>query len=229
MAWGSGTLDVLTRPGDSPETSSLLACNAPLGPGRVSNDLDSERGIVMRKGLRFDIFRRDSFTCRYCGAQPPDVVLEVDHVVPRVDGGTDDPLNLVTSCGDCNRGKSRKRLDPSAPVQPDADLEYLAVQQELAEIERYQHTLALREEALKGLVNSLQDLWMEVSELDWYPKDRLIRSMLLKYDVESVEAAIRETAPKITSGFFGTAAMDMGRGDNWLKYMWAVARNQDGD
>jgi 5-methylcytosine-specific restriction endonuclease McrA len=33
------------------------------------------------------------------------VVLEVDHVVPRAEGGSDDTMNLVTSCFDCNRGK----------------------------------------------------------------------------------------------------------------------------
>jgi len=93
---------------------------------------------------RFQIFKRDNFTCRYCGrcrvselserdfqrlgqratnqearqemlfrqiGLKPDVTLEVDHVVPRSRGGTDDPENLVTSCQDCNRGKSGAPLD----------------------------------------------------------------------------------------------------------------------
>lgn len=55
---------------------------------------------------RFEIFKRDDFTCRYCARKSPEVVLEVDHIVPQCEGGTDDPVNLATSCWECNRGKS---------------------------------------------------------------------------------------------------------------------------
>lgn len=56
--------------------------------------------------MRFEVFKRDAFTCRYCGKKSPDVVLEVDHIVPVCEGGSDDEMNLVTSCWDCNRGKA---------------------------------------------------------------------------------------------------------------------------
>ena len=174
----------------------------------------------MRKGLRFDIFRRDNFTCRYCGAQPPDVVLEVDHVVPRVDGGSDDPLNLATSCGDCNRGKSRKRLDITSAAQPDADIEYLAVQQEIAEIERYEHSLAQRQHARNRIIITFQKLWMEVSGLDWYPTEDVFNGLLTKFDLETIEAAIRDVAPKVSTGYI--ASYDDRK---WIAYMHAVCRN----
>lgn len=32
------------------------------------------------KKLRFEVFKRDKFTCQYCGAKAPDVVLHVDHI-----------------------------------------------------------------------------------------------------------------------------------------------------
>lgn len=55
-----------------------------------------------RKGLskrtRFNVFKRDGFTCQYCGAHPPKVVLHVDHITPVVEGGGNDIDNLVTSC-----------------------------------------------------------------------------------------------------------------------------------
>lgn len=63
------------------------------------------------KRLRFEILRRDNYACRYCGATAPDVQLTVDHVVPVVLGGTDDPDNLVTACVDCNAGKSSMPAD----------------------------------------------------------------------------------------------------------------------
>ena len=103
------------------------------------------------KSLRFDIFRRDSFTCLYCGRRPPDVVLELDHVHPVSKGGTNDELNLVTSCYDCNRGKAAKDLGAVVP-RPDADLMFLEVQQELAEMRRYQEAQAIRERALAEII-----------------------------------------------------------------------------
>jgi len=66
--------------------------------------------MAISKGLRFDIFRRDKFTCQYCGRKPPDVILEVDHITPASKGGGDEPENLITSCFDCNRGKGKKLL-----------------------------------------------------------------------------------------------------------------------
>lgn len=55
---------------------------------------------------RYAIFLRDRFTCMYCGNSAPDVLLEIDHVVPRSRGGGDEPGNLAAACHDCNTGKS---------------------------------------------------------------------------------------------------------------------------
>ena len=55
---------------------------------------------------RFEVFKRDGFKCQYCGAHPPSVILEVDHIHPVSDGGGNDSDNLVTACFSCNRGKS---------------------------------------------------------------------------------------------------------------------------
>lgn len=55
---------------------------------------------------RFEVFKRDRFTCQYCGRTPPKVILEVDHIQPVAKGGCGDESNLVTACFDCNRGKS---------------------------------------------------------------------------------------------------------------------------
>jgi len=70
--------------------------------------------------LRYEVLRRDNFTCRYCGASAPDVVLEVDHVVPVSLGGTDHPRNLVAACVDCNSGKSSSSPDDTHVADADA-------------------------------------------------------------------------------------------------------------
>ena len=59
---------------------------------------------------RFEIFKRDFFTCQYCGATPPSVVLHVDHIHPVADGGGNEEHNLVTACEACNLGKSSNPL-----------------------------------------------------------------------------------------------------------------------
>lgn len=68
------------------------------------------------KRIRFEIFKRDGFCCAYCGSKPPEVILHVDHIVPVSKGGTNDILNLITSCLGCNIGKSNIDLT-SAPVK----------------------------------------------------------------------------------------------------------------
>lgn len=60
----------------------------------------------LSKRTRFEVFKRDGFACQYCGRTPPSVLLEIDHVVPVAEGGTDVVHNLVTACFDCNRGKA---------------------------------------------------------------------------------------------------------------------------
>ena len=47
---------------------------------------------------------RDNYTCGYCGST--EEPLHVDHMMPLLKGGTNDPGNLVTACRECNCGKS---------------------------------------------------------------------------------------------------------------------------
>lgn len=70
----------------------------------------------LSKKLRFEVFKRDSFTCQYCGKVAPNVILEVDHIEPVCKGGSNELLNLITSCYDCNRGKTNTELNDDAVV-----------------------------------------------------------------------------------------------------------------
>ncbi|MBG7616489.1 HNH endonuclease [Brevundimonas sp. BAL450] len=62
------------------------------------------------KMRRFEIFKRDGFTCQYCGATPPRVLLHVDHIVAVAAGGENDDDNLITACEPCNLGKGARDL-----------------------------------------------------------------------------------------------------------------------
>lgn len=78
--------------------------------------------MAVGKKLRWEIFRRDNFACRYCGRSIQDgAVLEVDHVHPRSRRGADVPTNLVTACEACNSGKSDTPI--SAPPVEDVPQE----------------------------------------------------------------------------------------------------------
>jgi HNH endonuclease len=66
--------------------------------------------IALSKRVRFDIFKRDRFCCQYCGRHPPDIILEIDHIIPVCDGGDANEGNLLTACFDCNRGKAANPL-----------------------------------------------------------------------------------------------------------------------
>jgi len=69
----------------------------------------SESRIASKK-LRFEVFKRDGFTCLYCGRTPPAVTLQADHILPASKGGKTTLDNLATSCADCNAGKSSGEL-----------------------------------------------------------------------------------------------------------------------
>lgn len=60
---------------------------------------------------RYNIFARDKNTCQYCGHKFPRGELNLDHVIPRSQGGTSTWENVVCSCHRCNRKKGGKTPD----------------------------------------------------------------------------------------------------------------------
>jgi len=84
----------------------------------------------LSKKLRFEVFKRDSFTCQYCGNSAPAVVLNADHIHPVSKDGETDLLNLITACFDCNAGKKDRLLsDDTAVAKQKAQLDQLNARQ----------------------------------------------------------------------------------------------------
>jgi hypothetical protein len=83
----------------------------PSGIRRILNNtgLRTKR-VGLSPSTRFIVLTRDNFTFRYCGRRSPDVTLHVDHVIPVVDGGSNQIHNLVTACDICNLGKGKLRI-----------------------------------------------------------------------------------------------------------------------
>lgn len=72
-----------------------------------------EQRTMMTKKLREAIKTRDDFTCCNCGNsthKEPNLLLEIDHIIPVSKGGRTEESNLQTLCWKCNRTKSNKIL-----------------------------------------------------------------------------------------------------------------------
>lgn len=112
---------------------------------------------AINKKLRFEIFKRDNFTCQYCGRKAPDVILQIDHLKPVARGGKNDILNLVTSCIECNQGKGAREIsDASILKQKQHQAEILSARLEQIEMLRDWHIeLANQTNAEIEAVNSL--------------------------------------------------------------------------
>ena len=73
---------------------------------------------------RRNVFKRDRFTCQYCGKQPGGDELTIDHVVPRAQGGESSWTNCVLACLECNKRKADRTPDQAKvrlrkePVRP---------------------------------------------------------------------------------------------------------------
>lgn len=59
---------------------------------------------------RRNLYRRDHFTCQYCGSRPGSEELTIDHIVPRSLGGRTAWNNCVLACVECNKRKSNRAL-----------------------------------------------------------------------------------------------------------------------
>lgn len=55
--------------------------------------------------LRLEIYERDNYCCQECSSNHD---LTIDHIIPVVKGGTNNPSNLQTLCRSCNSRKGTK-------------------------------------------------------------------------------------------------------------------------
>ena len=73
-----------------------------------------EQRALMTKKLRTFIKDRDNHTCCICGNSThmePNLLLEIDHIIPVSKGGQTSEENLQTLCWKCNRAKGNKILN----------------------------------------------------------------------------------------------------------------------
>jgi 5-methylcytosine-specific restriction endonuclease McrA len=80
-----------------------------------------------KKGVRYsrdNIFARDGYKCQYCGERKSSRELNLDHVIPRRQGGKTCWDNVTTSCYLCNNKKGARTPEQAGmkllrkPVKP---------------------------------------------------------------------------------------------------------------
>jgi len=116
----------------------------------------TRKRVNLSKRTRFEVFKRDGFACQYCGAHPPQVILEVDHIIPVAEGGDNDMDNLVAACFTCNRGKGAVSLDVSPQSLADKASEIAEREDQLR---GYNAVLQARRNRIEDEVWSVVSAW----------------------------------------------------------------------
>lgn len=174
--------------------------------------------MSLSKKIRFEIFKRDGFKCTYCGQNPPQVVLEIDHIIPKSAGGKDEIVNLTTSCFDCNRGKSDRAIDfkiVRADVQKDVAIAKLKKEQ-LAQYYKFlEEIIAEQWKAVDIIERNFETLTNNKFTLSDCGRNNFFK-LLKIYSLGSILQAM-----PITYSRFG----DRFPNDGAFRYMCAILRN----
>ncbi len=112
----------------------------------------------LSKKLRFEIFKRDEFTCQYCGSHPPKCILHIDHINPIKLGGDNSQDNLITSCSLCNSGKS---ATPLSSIPESMSEKAKRIKESEAQIKEYSKIVNLKRERINNESWMVSDLYIE--------------------------------------------------------------------
>jgi len=140
---------------------------------------------AVSKKTRFEVFKRDNFTCQYCSAKPPKVPLEIDHLLPVCKKGTNHIDNLITACFDCNRGKGGNELTsvPKTVIEK-SEGKKIALQQ----YKEYQKILALEKVQIDLDIDLVQNVYSSVFN-GWEFTDKFrisVKKFIISLGIETV-------------------------------------------
>ena len=174
--------------------------------------------MVKRKAIskktRFETFNRDHFTCQYCGSKTPNVVLEVDHIIPVSKNGTNEIDNLVTSCFECNRGKSNNLLENIPKSLQDKSSE---IKEKELQYKEYVKIQRQKERRISNELAEISDVYSKYFpewSLNHKFKHNTIKMFISKLDFFTVKESMEYACGKINDS------------DDSLKYFCGVCWNK---
>jgi hypothetical protein len=183
--------------------------------------------MAVSKRTRFEVFKRDRFTCQYCGRTPPSVILHCDHVIPSSEGGPDDVDNLVTSCDDCNLGKSNVPLtEVPATVQDKME----RTREKREQVEALNDLLREEREAEDRQIEELGVYYFRqiTTRLEYVfteDRERSIRTFLRRMPAEQIKDAIDIAASRKPA----TLKNDSTRWRYFCGVCWSMIRQAEGE
>ncbi len=175
--------------------------------------------------VRFEVFKRDDFTCRYCGRKTPQVVLEIDHVLPVAEGGDDALENLVTSCWECNRGKGKTLLDALAPGVDVHEQTILLLEREL-QLREYSTVRRAQRDREDADIDELYAYWDQLAggSARQSPPKAILRHYLRLFAADDIKDAM-EIAMEKKGDWTGCKYMS-GILRNWAKQRGLVEEDE---
>lgn len=155
----------------------------------------------LSKKTRFEVFKRDSFKCQYCGASSPEAILVVDHIDPISKDGADEMVNYITSCQPCNAGKSDRKLDDNTTLQKQkAQLDELNERRE--QLEMMLQWRSGMKDITESQLDSLREAWRETCP-GWSLNDKStidLKKYLKKYGMSPVLDALETVSSYVVLG-----------------------------
>jgi len=73
--------------------------------------MEYQQGTLFGYEVKEYLLHKYGHNCVYCKGKSKDLVLEIEHVIPKSRGGTDKISNLVISCETCNREKGSRTAE----------------------------------------------------------------------------------------------------------------------
>ena len=142
-------------------------------------ELDTRYGRqpIPRK-LRHEVFKRDGYRCRECGASKDETSLEIDHIVPVARGGTNNIDNLQTLCRECNR---MKHTDEWVGGEESVEIDQNGLNNEKIE---YQFKILKLKEKIKNIENKKDEKIKQQKE--YKNKEKLFKKLYVKLDEEGL-------------------------------------------
>ena len=163
------------------------------------------RQPIPRK-LRHQVFKRDGYRCRECGASKDETSLEIDHIVPVARGGTNNIDNLQTLCRECNRMKhtdewvggetdlevAQNELNNLKKQLDDAEKMLFIINEEDAKIEYRYKIKILKTEYIPIAEKKVNKAKIEKSKIEnklqeKQKKDKLYMKLYVELDYEIIE------------------------------------------
>ena len=153
------------------------------------------------KKTRFEVFKRDGFTCQYCGAHPPSVILHVDHINPLKLNGLNHMDNYVTSCEACNQGKA---ANPLSDIPQSLQDKAAQIIERESQIKGYQRAMDSKKQRIEDEADEVCDVYEQfnsgytLSPASLISVKKFIESLGVHAVVSAMERAM--TSPKVRRG-----------------------------